>query len=121
MTEKTDLPALIAEVRRWDVKATPGPWIRGIGSEYRLVRSGLGPTVAADCGADNGSLIAAYRNAAPLLADECSRLQERVRVLEGALRDIADRKLPLSGGKAHEAVCDMRDAARAALEGIEVE
>ena len=53
--------------------------------------------------------------------DECSRLQERVRALEGALRDIADRKLPLSGGKAHEAVCDMRDAARAALEGIEVE
>ena len=55
------------------------------------------------------------------LARRLLAAEERVRVLEGALRDIADRKLPLSGGKAHEAVCDMRDAARAALEGIEAE
>lgn len=72
----TDIDAVIREVRKLDAKATSGPWTRGIGNEYRLVRSGLGPTVAADCGADNGNLIAEYRTAAPLLAAEVERLRD---------------------------------------------
>jgi hypothetical protein len=165
-----NLPALIAEVRRLDAAATNGPWTRGIGSEYRLVRRGLHETVAADCGADNGNLIAEYRTAAPLLAAECSRLQaevtqlraerdmpcahrleeerlqERVRVLEAALRTVLagdpdDSRRPYeknAPGHAHWKPgiwdrdngeragkpcewCAAWHAAHAALEGIEVE
>lgn len=72
----TDLDATIARVRELDAAATRGPWVRGIGSDYRLVRRGLGETVASDCGADNGNLIAYYRTACPQLAAECERLQD---------------------------------------------
>jgi hypothetical protein len=41
--------------------------------------------VAADCGADNGSLIAHYRAAAPLLADECERLRLDNARLDGSI------------------------------------
>lgn len=42
----------------------------------------IGGDTATAQGARDAALIAAYRTAAPLLADECERLQERVRVLE---------------------------------------
>lgn len=126
----------IARVRELDAAATKGPWVRGIGNEYRLVRRGLAETVAADCGADNGNLIAFYRTAAPALADECERLRERVSVLEEALRPFQFRDTHFIGcrragfgGEPHNdhdwsngrepatACSDHCWAARAALEG----
>ena len=57
------------------------------------------------------------REEANVLADECERLRERVRVLEDALRDIAGYEMPTSGSVAHQVCADMRDDARAALKG----
>lgn len=150
MTEKTDLPALIAEVRRLDAEATPGPWVaepdggphRGR-VEERSPR-GIETIAYTYCGAYDGhgarnaELVAYFRTAAPLLASECSRLQERVRVLEAALRPFADRAAdydrpvddpgypiepdyrPKEQRTRRLLIGDLR-AARAALEGIEVE
>lgn len=174
MTEKTDLPALIAEVRRLDAEATKGPWYPGHNPESRepldyiaecysygppgkvhltcvpfgdkpiddealfTAITGNGPTSER-----NAALIAHYRTAAPLLADECERLQaevtrlraerdmpcahrleeerlqERVRVLEAALVNISAYLPPGSGSVALQVCADMRADARAALEGIE--
>jgi len=196
MTEKTDLPALIAEVRRLDAEATKGPWFYNsysgvfsepVSREYDAAVEALPddapaeafdglvepccahvPVVGGDTataqGARDAALIAEYRTAAPLLADECSRLQaevtqlraerdmpcahrleeerlqERVRVLEAALRPFqtADGHFAWCrragfGGVAHHdhnwdngnepatACSDHCWTARAALEGIEVE
>lgn len=78
------------------------------------------------------------RESANVLADEVERLRARigwyadqladaeealgksaarVRELEEALRDIAGYEMPMSGSVAHQVCADMRDDARAALEG----
>ena len=154
MTEKTDLPALIAEVRRLDAEATKGPWFYNsysgvfsepVSREYDVAVEALPddapaeafdglvepccahvPVVGGDTataqGARDAALIAAYRTAAPLLAAECSRLQERVRVLEGALRVVYRgwHERSDEGEVSNWPMTDQAMAfARAALEGIE--
>lgn len=85
----TDIPDLIARVRELDAAATKGPW----DSEYDGDRYGfLGYVIVVDTcyeeHATDAALIAYYRTAAPLLADECERLRERVKVLEAASRAV---------------------------------
>ena len=87
----------------------------------------VGGDTATAQGARDAALIAAYRTAAPLLAAECSRLQERVRVLEAALRGI--RACALDQRRMHEVNRDgiectgrlnaIEHYVWAALEGIE--
>ena len=116
----TDLPALIAEVRRLDAAATKGPWFYNsysgvfsepVSREYDVAVEALPddapaeafgglvepccahvPVVGGDTataqGARDAALIAEYRTAAPLLADECSRLQAEVTQLR------AERDMP---------------------------
>jgi len=64
---------LIAEVRAHDVSATPGPW--DLAWPTCITTGGQhGDTIADGCPEDDAALIAHYRTAAPLLADEVERL-----------------------------------------------
>lgn len=115
-----DLPELIAEVRRLDAEATKGPWDSEYdGNGYHINGGGVFVGDHYEGYREDAALIAHYRTAAPLLADECSRLQERVRVLVEALVNISAYLPPGSGSVALQVCADMRADARAALEGIE--
>jgi len=64
---------LIAEVRAHDVSANPGPW--DLAWPTCITTGGQhGDTIADGCSEDDAALIAHYRTAAPLLADEVERL-----------------------------------------------
>lgn len=124
----TAIDETIRRVRELSESATKGPWYPSSGPWVGLAFGVLddGNECVAACreptpNADrhNAALIAYYRTAAPLLADECERLRERVRVLEEALRDIVGYEMPMSGSVAHQVCADMRDDARAALKGGE--
>lgn len=64
---------LIAEVRAHDVSANPGPW--DLAWPTCITTGGQhGDTIADGCPEDDAALIAHYRTAAPLLANEVERL-----------------------------------------------
>ena len=102
-----DLPALIARVRELQAKADP-PQTPG------YVR--VGQVDLTEWASVSDEIL--------LLADECSRLQERVRVLEKALRVVYRgwHERSDEGEVSNWPMTDQAMAfARAALEGIEVE
>lgn len=152
MTEKTDLPALIAEVRRLDAEARDlKTWCVHVRDDdtaqvYATARGLCRQVVpVAETTPEIGPLIAHYRTAAPLLADECERLQaevtqlraerdmpcahrleeerlqERVRVLEELLTDAVPFVLDAARNYGPPEAKAWLPRARAALEGIEVE
>ena len=96
MTDLTTLPdsALIARVRELAADATPGPWE----TEYPFSSAGTakyydvdGPVagVAEYVEGPDAALIAAYRTAAPELADRLERAMAEVERLRRSLTNLA--------------------------------
>lgn len=89
-----DLPALRAAL----AAMTPGPWrVHSIDiSPHGRVTPRFEHEIVADdgfvrpCSGDNVRGIAALRNAAPALLDRLEAAEERVRVLEAALREAVE-------------------------------
>ena len=84
MSKPTDLPALLAEVRRLDA-ANNKPWpytqSERVGTDYGYVE--FSKVYSLGIEGPIGRLISAYRTLCPLLADAVDARDERIRQLEG--------------------------------------
>lgn len=80
-------PNEIARLRELCEKATPGPWNRGTGNEYRELFKNHGMHLAHVYECADGDFIAAARTALPALLDEVERLQEIAELAHRQMQD----------------------------------
>lgn len=75
-------------------KATYGPWVRQIGTNYREVWTFGGNIVCQNCGADDGNFIAASRLALPSLIVEVKRLRLQLEAVNNELQRVQHEWMP---------------------------